>query len=298
MKNNHLKQLNYILQEYGYREVSSIKEDEYARFNGIISDQQGKKYFLKAAIGRDSYKYKSLWRESQVTQYLSRLTKKICVSHDGYNLCVPHVAKIVDQDEIFCLITSYIEGKKLINEDSGTQADILLTTLDLVAKLSKVSHISTIRPYLKNYTREALLVSIPMRFIKAAILSPFVFPALTKASWKALLLLSSDTYENGLVHSDINVSNIIFHKNSIYLTDWEEAGWGMSVYNTITPLCVDWKNQILRDKLFGRLQDNGQKKITIPLLAYRTLMLFNQYAKKQSKKRERDFAILKFLETT
>lgn len=298
MKNDHLKQLNYILQEHGYRELSPIKKDEHSRFKGIISDQQGKKYFVKAAIGKDGYKYKSLWWESQVTRYLARRTKKIKVSHSGYTLNVPDVVKIIDQDEIFCLITRYIDGKKLLNENSRDQADILSTTLELVAKLSKVSHISTIRPYLKNYTREALLLSLPIRFIKAAILSPFVFPGLVRASWRALSLLSPDIYEYGLVHPDINVSNIIFRKNAIYLTDWEETGWGINAYNTITPLCVHWQDLRLRDMLLARLEDNGQKRITIPLLAYRTLMLFNQRIGRENKKRKRDFMVLEFLERT
>lgn len=296
MKNNHLKKLSDLMQQHGYRQIYPFKKDEYERFNGIIYDLQGKKYFVKAVIGKDSYKYKSLYRESQVTSYLSTLTKKTHINHDGYSLYVPSVAKIIDQNEFFCLITNYIGGKKLSNESSDAQANILLTTLELVAKLSKVSHISTIRPYLKNYTREGLLFSLPIRFIKATILSPFAFPGLINALWKSLSLLSLNIYEYGLIHPDINVSNIIIHKNSIYLTDWEEAGWGMSVYNTITPLCVHWQDQTLRGKLFGRLRDNGQKKITIPLLAYRTLILFNQNMQRENKKRKRNIMILKFLE--
>ncbi|MBI2028792.1 phosphotransferase [Candidatus Gottesmanbacteria bacterium] len=297
MKNDYLKQLNIILGKHGYLQDFSIKKDEFRRFNGIIYDRSGKNYFLKAAFGKDSYEYKSLYRESQVTKFLSTRTKKIRVSHNGYRLYVPNVAKIIDQDEIFCLITRYIEGRKLLNENSGTQVDILSATLELVSKLGKVSHISTIRPYLKNYTREALLISLPIRFIKASILSPSALPRLIRASWRALSLLSSGIYEHGLVHPDINVSNIIFDKNAIYLTDWEEAGWGMSAYNVTSPLCLQWQEKTLRDRLLARLRDNGEKKITIPLLAYRTLMLFNQHLERGNKKRKRDFAILKFLET-
>ena len=297
MTKNHLKQLKSLLEKYGYLYHSQVKIDEFDRFNGILKDLKGKKYFVKAAIGKDSYKYKSLYLESQVTRYLSTQTKKINLSHNSHILYVPSVAKIIDQDEIFCLITNYVEGKKLVNENSDTQADIILTTLELVSKLSKKTRVSTIQPYLKNYTRKALLLSLPMRFIKAAILSPFAFPGLIKASWKALSLLSPNTYEYGLVHPDINVSNIVLHKNAIYLTDWEEAGWGIAAYNTVTPLCVDWKIRTLRDKLLGKLQDNGQKKLTTPLLAYRTLMLFNQHTKKENEKRKRDLTLLKFLET-
>lgn len=297
MKNGYLKQLNHILGEHGYLQNFSIKKDEFRRFNGIIYDRGGKKYFVKAAIGKESYKYKSLYCESHVTKYLSSLTKKIHVSHNGLRLYVPDVAKIIDQDEVFCLITRYVEGRKLASENSRFQADILLATLELVAKLSKVSHISTIRPYLKNYTRKALLFSLPIRFIKAAILSPFVFGGLVRASWRALSLLSPDIYEYGLVHPDINVSNIIFGKNAIYLTDWEETGWGINAYNTISPLSIHWKDQTLKDVLLTRLQESGQKKITIPLLAYRTLMLFNQHIERENKKRKRDFALLKFLGT-
>lgn len=298
MKNDHLKQLNHLMQQHGYQQAFPFKKDESERFNGIILNRWGRKYFVKAVIGKDSYKYKSLYCESQVTSYVSNLTRKTHINHNGYKLYVPSVAKIIDQDGFFCLITNYIEGKKLSNESSNTKGDILLTTLGLVAKLSKKARVSTIQPYLKNYTRGALLFSLPMRFIKAAVLSPFAFPGLINASWKALSLLSPDTYEYGLVHSDINISNIIIQKNAIYLTDWEEAGWGIVAYNTITPLCVHWQDQTLRDILLVRLRDNGQKKITIPLLAYRTLMLFNQHIERENKKRKRDIMILKFLENT
>lgn len=297
MTKDHLKQLKSLLEKYGYPYHSQIKIDEFDRFNGILKDLKGKRFFVKAAFGKASYEYKSLNRESLVTKYLSTRTKRINLSHNGYRLYVPTVAKIIDQDEIFCLITNYVEGKKLVKENSDTQANIILTTLELVSKLSRETGVSTIQPYLKNYTRNALILSLPMRFIKAAILSPFAFPGLIKALWKSLPLLSPHNYEYGLVHSDINVSNIIIHKNFIYLTDWEEAGWGITAYNTITPLCVDWKIQTLRDKLFAKLQNNGQKKITIPLLAYRTLILFNQRTKKENEKRKRDLMLLKFLET-
>ncbi len=297
MTKDHLKQLKSLLEKYGYPYHSQVKIDKFDRFGGILKDSGGKKYFVKAAIGKDSYKYKSLYLESQVTRYLSTQTKKINLSHNGYRLYVPSVAKIIDQDEIFCLITNYVDGKKLVNENSKTQANIILTTLTLVAKLSEKTRMSTLKPYLKNYTRKALLIFLPLRFIKATILSPFAFRGLLNASWKSLPLLLPHNYKCGLVHPDINVSNIVFNKNAIYLTDWEGAGWGITAYNTITPLCVDWKIQTLRDKLFAKLQDNGQNKITIPLLAYRTLMLFNQHAKRENEKRKRDLMLLKFLET-
>lgn len=282
------------MQQHGYRQTSPFKKDKFERFNGIIFGQQSKKYFVKAVIGKDSYEYKSLYREAQVTRYLSTLTQKTQISHNAYRLYVPTVAEIIDQDEFFCLITNYIEGKKLSDAPSDAQADILLTTLKLMANLSRTSPISTVRPHLKNYTRKALLFSLPIRFIKATILSPFVFPGLIKAFWEASSLLCPNIYKYGWVHPDINVSNIIFHKKAIYLTDWEEAGWGINAYNTITPLSIYWQNQTLRYLLLRRLRDDGQEKITLPLLAYRTLMLFNQQIEKGNKKRKRDIMILNF----
>lgn len=295
MTEDHLKKISHLIRQYGYRQFSPLKRDKHARFNGIISDGQGKKYFVKAVVGKNSYAYKSLYRESQVTQYLSKLTKKIHLSHHSYRLYVPTITEIISQDEMFCLITKYIEGEKLLHKQTALQAEILLTTLNLVAKLSEKIDISTIKPYLKNYTRKAVLLSLPIRFIKAIILTPSAFQGLIKVCCKSLLLFSPNVKGYGLVHADINMSNIILHKNAIYLTDWEEAGWGINTYNTITPLCVHWQDQTLRDKLFHRLKNSGQKKIAIPLLAYRTLMLFNQNIQKGDKKRKRDFMILKFL---
>lgn len=294
MKNNHLNLLSQLLQRYGYRQASPIKTDEFARFNGIIKDPRGKKYFMKAAFGKDSYEYKSLNRESLVTKYLSTRTKKIHISHNGYRLYIPTTAKILEMDEIFCLITRFIDGKRLADEKSNIQAEILSTTLDLVAKLRGETHISKIKPYLKNYTRSALLFSLPLRFVKAVMLSPWAITSLTRVSFKTLYFIPRNIYEYGLVHPDINVSNILFKKNAIYLTDWEEAGWGITAYNAVTPMCVHWQDQTLRNMLLKRLENN---EITIPLLAYRTLMLFNQHAQGSSKKRKRDFTLLKFLET-
>lgn len=296
MKNDKRTQLNNLMKQHGYWQASPFNRDESARFNGTVSDREGKMYFIKAAYGKGSYKYKSLYRESQVTRYFSNLTKETHLSHKGYELRVPTVIKIIEQDGIFCLITDYIEGKKLSDESSQTQANILLITLGLVSKLSEVQNISTMKAYLKNYTRTAILFSLPMRFTKATFFFPFVFPGLIGAFWKGASLLFHNINEDGFVHPDINVTNIIFYKNAIYLTDWEEAGWGISAYNTIGSLSVHWQDQVLREMLLNRLEYNGQKKITIPLLAYRALVLFNQHAERKNKKRKRDIMVLKFLE--
>lgn len=298
MKNNKIETLRQILEKQGYRAILPIQRDEFTRINGIISDRYGKKYFMKVVIGKDSYEYGSLYNESKVTSYLSRLTKKINMTHKGFRLYTPSVSKVIRQGEFLCFITRFIDGKKLLNEDARTQTRILTTTLHLVDSLSEETHLPAIRPYLKNYTRKAILNSLPLRFLKAIILSPFEFPGLIKASFKTLRLLSPSTYQYGLIHADINISNIIFQGKSVYLTDWEEAGWGINAYNTITPLCVHWQNPILRKRLFDILENNGQRKIIIPLLAYRTLMLFNQRMKRDNKKRKRDIKILKFLENT
>lgn len=286
------------MQQHGYRQTSPFKNDKFERFNGIIFDQQGKKYFVKAVIGKNRYAYKSLFWESQVTRYLSIITKKPYISYNGYRLYIPSVAKTIAQDEIFCLITNYIEGKKLSSASFDTQADVLLATLELVDRLGDVRHMSTIRPYLKKYTRGALFFSLPIRFIKATVLSPFAFFGLIRAFWITLPLLFTNIHKYGLVHPDISVTNIIFHKNTIYLTDWEEAGWGIRAYNTSALLCIYWQNKTFRNMLLRRLNDNGQKQIAVPLLAYRILMLFNQHIEKGYKNRKRDIMILKSLEKT
>ncbi len=295
MIDNHIKQLKFVLEQHEYINFL-IKKDEYGRFNGIIFDRNEKKYFIKAVIGKNSYKYKSLYAEAKVTQYLSVRTKKLKINYKGFRFRIPSVEEIIVQGEILCLITKYFDGKKLLTARYSTQVNVLLTTLELVDKLSKDPKLVAIRPYLKCYTRELLLISLPFRFIKAVISSPFVFPKLLRAFLRALLGISLGSYEYGLVHSDINLSNIIFHKNFIYLTDWEEAGWGISSYNTISPLCIHWFDPRLRLALLGRLQDKRERSSTFSVMLYRTLVLFNQHMGEKDKKRTRDTMLLRCLE--
>lgn len=295
MKTDKLKQLIQLLNQHGYHKLYTINKDDSYRFNGIISDQKGKKYFVKAVVGKNNYNYKSLYMETKITQYLSEKTKESFILYKGYRLHIPYVANVIDQDEILCLITNYVDGKKLLDEKSDIQAEIILATLELLKSLNKKINISTIKPFLKNYTRKALLFFLPLRFLKAFIISPFAFRGLTIAFWKTLPLFLPFRQKYGLIHPDINISNITYHKKNIYLTDWEEAGWGIWDYNKITPLCVHWQNKTLKNILFSNLKSNGQKNIVIPLLAYRVLMLFNQNIERRNKKRERDLMVLKFL---
>lgn len=284
------------MQNNGYKQESVIMVDDSGRFNGIFRDAKNKKFLIKAIHGsKKGYPYQSLYNEAQVTHYLSLLAGKTNISHNGYTLSIPTVEKIIDQDEFFCFVTKFVDGRRLINESITTQAKILLLTATLVSQLNKKIQKKSIQPYLKNYTRKAMLLSLPSRFIKAIILTPVALRGLTHAFLKSLPLISSITHEQSLVHPDINSSNIIINKKNIYLTDWEETGWGISAYNAITPLCVHWHNQPLRNTLLRKLFIKKQKNIHAPLLAYRILMLFNQRIEKKNIKRKRDYMLLKFL---
>lgn len=295
-KNNYQEKLNQLLQQLGFRPTPAINGDGFNRFNGIITDKFNKKYFIKVAFGKNSYQYKSLFWESQITKNLSKITRKIHITYDGYRLYIPKVLKTIKQDDFCLLITNYIKGKRLKDQSENKQADIVLGLLQLLEKLDNVSEISQIRPYLKDYTRLALCFSLPMRLLKGIFLYPSVSFGLIRAFCKALSLLLPRSYEYGIVHPDINVTNIIFRKNAIFLTDWEEAGWGIKAINMITPLFIHFQNKKLKDLLLEKLENDDRNKST-PLFFYRILMLFNQQVSKNNYRQKRDLMLLKSLET-
>lgn len=156
---------------------------------------------------------------------------------------------------------------------------------------------SIIRPYLENYTLRAILFYSPIRLLKAIFLFPLATTGLIVTTSKVFRLFSIGSYDYGLVHADIKASNILINKRTIYLTDWEQAGWGITTYNAVAPLCVHWQNQEVRDRILGSLRDKGFEKIIIPLLAYGILVLHNQNIDKKTMKQMRDLELLKFVET-
>lgn len=286
-----------VIRKLGYRVSPSLEEDEFGRYHGVVFNTKGKKFFVKAVIGGGSYRYRSLYSEIKVNQYLSRLTKENKIEYRGYRLQIPRVEKVIKEGEILCLISDYVPGNRLLDEPSRDRVEMLLTTLELVSRLSKKTRGYKIDAYLKNYTKINLIFHLPFKLLKAVFLSSFAFPRLIVATRKVLGVLAFGSREYGLVHGDINVSNILINKNTVYLTDWEESGWGITAYNSIAPLCVHWEDKIVRNGLIGRLSDMGLRSQIIPLLAYRALVLFNQNIDRKDKKRIRDLKILKFIES-
>ncbi|EKD95501.1 MAG: hypothetical protein ACD_24C00468G0001, partial [uncultured bacterium] len=84
----------------------------------------------------------------------------------------------------------------------------------------------------------------------------------------------------------------MLQRNIIYLTDWEEAGWGITAYSATAPLCVHWQDSIVRNRLLQRLYGKGLKKLIVPLLVYKTLTLLNQRVGRKNAKRIRDLELL------
>jgi len=281
-----------IVRQNGYREITPIEKDEFGRFHGIVSNTKGNKFFVKAVVGKKSYTYKSLFAESRVSQYLSQLTKKTLFEYKGYRLLVPEVDKIINQGEVICLISRYIKGKKLLDEESNKKAEILTVVLELIEKLSGKTQRFSINLYLKDYSVKALLLYLPLRLLKSVFLSPFSSFKILMTTPKVLPLFRIGTYDKGLIHADINASNILLQRNIIYLTDWEEAGWGIAEYNSVGPLCVHWQNKIIRNGLLQRLYGKGLKKLIVPLLVYKTLTLLNQRVGRKNAKRIRDLELL------
>ena len=294
MRQNNQNVLINLIKRNGYRAITTIDKDEFERYHGIISDIQGNKFFVKAVSGESSYRYKSLFAECEVSSYLSSLTESDLLLYNGYRLKIPKVEKIIKEGEILILISDYIKGRRLLDESSQFQAEMLITVLELVTKLSGHTRRFQIQPYLKDYSRNTLLVYLPLRLMKAVFLSPFAAFKIIMTVPKVLPLFQLQIYDNGLVHADINASNILINKKTVYLTDWEEAGWGISAYNIISPLCVHWQDRIIRNRLLRSLHDEGLKKAIIPLLSYRTLTLLNQKVSRKNIKRMRDLKLLNF----
>lgn len=291
----NLPTVSTLLDEHGYKDTNSIEQDNFGRFHGIVSDKRGRKFFVKAATGKSTYGYRSLFAEAHVSRLLSRLVQKVRVESNGFRLQVPPVKKIIAQNQTLCLVSRYTKGRKLLAQPSSLQAKMLPITINLVAKLSAKTHRQSLGPYLRDYSRFGLLLFSPIRLLKAVWSSPSVIIGLISAARQVLSLTHADSPKYGLIHADINASNILMKGKTIYLTDWEEAGWGMSSYNMIGPLCVHWETKEIRDSLIEYLRTSGQISELSPLLAYRALILFSQALPIQDERRIRDAQLLKFV---
>lgn len=277
------RKLTSILSQHGLKIVRPITKDHFDRIHTVASDAGGDKYFVKAVIGKNSYSYKSLLAEAHLTSYLSKITQAIKIDYKNYRLLIPRVKAIIVQDQLVCLVTSLIKGKRLLDQPQIIQGDILSTVLRLIPLLEKHTKKQVMRKFLKNYSPSAFSLRIPLQLAKAITISPPKALNLIQIALKALPLFLKR--ESGLIHADINASNIWLNGKILYLTDWEEAGWGLIDYNTAGPLSVHWKVPAIKNKLFS--------KSLIPLLAFRILVLFSQRLDVSDNRRKRDLDLLR-----
>ncbi|OGC92198.1 hypothetical protein A2899_02275 [Candidatus Amesbacteria bacterium RIFCSPLOWO2_01_FULL_49_25] len=276
--------LTSVLSQHGLTIVQPTIRDHFDRFHAVVSDAKSDKYFIKAVIGKYSYSYKSLIAESYITSYLSKLTHQNNIEYKKYRLLIPQVKEIIIQNQLVCLVSRFIEGKKLLDQPPTTQAQLLSVVLELVLRLGKFTHKETISPYIKNYSPLSFIIHSPFQLAKAISVTPNQMINLLQIFLKVFPLPLSSKHTS-LVHADINASNVWFQGKSLYLTDWEQAGWGTADYNTVGPLSVHWNVPEIRNKLFSRF--------LIPLLAFRILVLFSQRFESSDNRRKRDYSLLR-----
>ncbi len=280
--------INRVLERNGYTLVGEPKPDSYGRFSGIVADKKGNKFFYKAVVGLNGYSYKSLYNEAYLTKYLAGLTYRKGIKFGSYSLEIPQVEKIIKEGEVLCVISHQVAGKALSSMPPAAQAKILITTWGLMDKFSQEVDVNQIKPYLKNYSKVSLTAYLPFRLVKAILFSPLSAVALMVTAIRALRVISRKGSKPGLIHPDIKSGNIYVDKKRIFLLDWEEAGWGELAYNQVSTMSVHWQNKLVLNQLAAEM---------IPLLAYRTLVVFNQNFKKDSIRRIRDYRLLKFIST-
>src|SRR3989339_609681 len=276
-----------LLKIYGYLLVR-INRDQFNRLNGILKDRQGKRYFFKVVNDQDVYSFNSLFNEANVSRYLGKLSHQKIDSFKGYRLKIPLVKKIIKKDGIVCLISNLVEGNSLLTKPSQFQARILEIPLEQLLLLNRLFVRSPVDQYLIKFTKSDLLLSLPRKLIKAVLTSPSDAVSLIKIALNFLKSIVFTGYHNALIHADLNASNIILKGKTIYLTDWEEVGWGISTYNIVGPLCVHWQTRVIRNKIFMYLQKTKQNTLAVPLLAHKVLILFNQKMDRSHPKRVRD----------
>ncbi len=281
-----------LIKKNGFKILDEIEMDIFGRYHGVVINNNGDRFFVKAATGKESYKYKSLWSEINITRYLYTITKKETIIKNGYQLTIPKIERVLKNEEMLCLISEYIDSKRLLDQPSDLQAQMIVNTLGLVEKLDGHAELGKIAPQLKTYTRTSLLWSVPVKLAKALSLSPNLTGKLLITALKTLPIINNSS-NRSLVHADINASNIFFDDKKIYLIDWEEAGWGISEYNTIVPLSVHWKDKIIRETLLEKLRD--EQHLITALLAYRTLVLLNQKIDLSDSRRLRDLKLLGYI---
>ncbi|MBI4008647.1 phosphotransferase [Candidatus Roizmanbacteria bacterium] len=283
-----------VLQKRNYIIEDLPSSDEFGRFRMIVRNRKNKRLFVKSTIGKSTYGYKSLQKEALLYSHIRRKLQRDPVKYKGYKLSVPNVHSIIEENGVICLITDFIDGAYLINQSDKNQADILIYTYNMVTRLN-LDKKSTIKFTFKKYNIRDLIIQIPGRCVRAILLHPQNALRLILVAIKVLPLIKSRNLKKGFVHSDINASNIIMVGKDIYLMDWEDAGWGIKLYNGIAPLCTHWTNRVIRLRLLNFLKKLEDNEAIFSLIAFRTLMLFNQKITSKNVKYARDVALLNSL---
>lgn len=292
MKTTRKTMLLNALRPWGITDIS-FNNDEFNRINGAAFHKNGKKYFMKAAFGESTYGYASLLSESYVTKFLGSYTHSHRISHNTFQLKVPKVFAIIKKKQFICLITEYINGRMLKTHSIITKVQIINALAHCVSNISlNDDNNPELFSHLKSYSKMNLLYGVIPRLIKAIYLNPSYFIALLKLSTKIVSQAAHFNSRKSLVHIDINISNVLTRNKAVYLTDWEEAGYGHQMFNWASPLATHWNDLTFRASLMTVMPSGNKKESIIPYLAIRALMLLNQSVEKKSKKRIRDIAIL------
>jgi hypothetical protein len=293
MTDKIINKLTHLLKKQGLQLYTIIKKDDFNRYNGIIIDKNKRKYFFKAVAKTNNYQYHSLYKECQISKYLSSISNNYDIKYKGYKLRIPQVINIIENPDFLCLISKHVIGINLQYKRSYEQARILIVVDNLINNLSDKINPERIKIYLKIYSKKAILLNLPIKIIIAIIYSPSAALNIIKIIPTVLYLINLEVDDYKLIHADVNSSNILINGHTIYLTDWEEAGWGISTNNIIHPLSVHWLDSKIKFSLIKYLNIQGHRRFISPLLGYHILTLLTQKIQKDNPKRIRDYQLLK-----
>jgi hypothetical protein len=285
------KILKGLLKKHGFRLIKTVRNDGFERFNSVLKDVKGNKFFMKATLGKKTYRYNSLYNEAVISDFLSKMLIKRHLINNGYRLQVPEVKKIIEDKNFLIFISDFSTGKKLSLYEKGEQAKILKNCIELITKLDNPESFQAMDNRFKKYDRARLLMLSPLRLGKAALFTNVPLRKLVKVYYNFLAILFVRKVKNSLVHPDINTTNIIVYGKKIYLTDWEEAGWGVSKYNATTPLLLYENDSVLSGEIHSIFK-NLPRRMLKALLSYRILVLFNQKTNTEDKRYKRDLLLI------
>ena len=284
--------LTEALASRGYRVTGEVRVDDFNRYHVAVTNSNGEKFIVKALVGTRGYSYLSLLNEAYLAKHLAGVTQKQNVSADGYRLKIPRVADIIKEDKVLAVVAERINGSQLSTKSEAVQAKLLVTVDSLLTKLSTQVKCQDIADFTHDYSIPALRLTLALKLARAIQLAPQNAGDLVKTALTALGLISSRHKSSGLVHPDLNASNLFVNKKVMYLLDWEEAGWGENLYNQVCTVFPGWDNGDLRNN-FTRALDSRFGSMLLAMLAYRTLIDFCQTNPRVA----RHLKVLKFVTT-